>query len=340
MAGLKLADNAETTLDTGIGSGDGSLSVVSATGFPTDGDFYVSLENSEDADYEVVKVTGVSGTTFTVTRGQANTTAAAHSASVPIRAVLVKDSLDVLTAQQFQIGTFGNLPATAAAREGDVYRFTDSPLEFARFDGAAWKYYAAMGNGIYECTLPPSSGWSWVNQGSATIETRGGAEHLVAPKGTGVDHHLRVRTLVSSSNYTIEMGFAWLMGPENTNNDAFTALLRDGSGGGFVNVAGHGSGKNNAPDVFTNDFTNATTFSASNSQTDDVAIGAYAKAIIRIVDNGTNRTASISVNGRDFNEILDEGRTVFVTPTQVGFALNPRSNLIQPEVELFHFTEV
>jgi hypothetical protein len=59
---VKFTNNAATTLSAGIASGVTSFTVASASGFPTLGasDWtYVSLTD------EVVKVTAISGTTFT-----------------------------------------------------------------------------------------------------------------------------------------------------------------------------------------------------------------------------------------------------------------------------------
>jgi hypothetical protein len=51
------------------------LSVVSAAGFPTTGDFIIRADNPAPATtYQYLLVTAVSGTTFTVTGGQGNTT--------------------------------------------------------------------------------------------------------------------------------------------------------------------------------------------------------------------------------------------------------------------------
>jgi hypothetical protein len=86
MAGLNLfTNNAATTLATGINSSVTSLTVASATGGlfpnPTAGQyFYCTLSNAAGTTIEIVKVTARSTDTFTIVRGQDNTTAAAFIA--------------------------------------------------------------------------------------------------------------------------------------------------------------------------------------------------------------------------------------------------------------------
>jgi FtsP/CotA-like multicopper oxidase with cupredoxin domain len=71
-----------TTLTSARTSGQTTLLVASASGFPSSGSYYVRVDN------EVMQVTGGQGTTtWTVTRGQLLTTAAGHSASAVVSAL-------------------------------------------------------------------------------------------------------------------------------------------------------------------------------------------------------------------------------------------------------------
>ena len=76
-----------TTLSSGINNSVTSLSIASATGFPSlsgGKHTYVTLDNGDGTTVEVVKVTGISGTTLTVTRGQDSTSAAAFSSGAKV----------------------------------------------------------------------------------------------------------------------------------------------------------------------------------------------------------------------------------------------------------------
>ena len=99
MAGLNLfTNNAATTLATGINSSVTSLTVASATGalFPTLAGsqyFYCTLSNTAGTTIEIVKVTARSTDTFTIVRGQDNTTAAAFIAGDKVELRLTNSDL-------------------------------------------------------------------------------------------------------------------------------------------------------------------------------------------------------------------------------------------------------
>lgn len=78
---IKFANNAQTTLASGITASDTTLSVNDASDFPTlaSGDHcYLTLEDLS-GNVEIVKATAISGSSITVARGQDGTTAQAFS---------------------------------------------------------------------------------------------------------------------------------------------------------------------------------------------------------------------------------------------------------------------
>lgn len=74
---------ASTTLKTAIGAADTLITVVSSAGFPPSGPFNAVI-GSANGGYEIMTVTKVSGTTWTVVRGQQGTTAAPAAAGATI----------------------------------------------------------------------------------------------------------------------------------------------------------------------------------------------------------------------------------------------------------------
>src|SRR5262249_5310784 len=88
----RFANNVASPLAAALTAGATTLTVLSVTGpmgsFPTLGQFRVVVDN------EVMLVTAVSGTTFTVTRGYEGTTAAAHAAGVEVGLVLTTAALE------------------------------------------------------------------------------------------------------------------------------------------------------------------------------------------------------------------------------------------------------
>ena len=172
--GVKFANKFSTTLSTGINNSVTSLSIASATGFPTISGghhAYVTLDNGDGTTVEVVKVTGISGTTLTVTRAQDGTSAAAFSAGakaeIRMTSALLQDvkdegpddtvlkvdqgnnrvgilntspdvSLDVGSAtdsMHIPVGTTAQRPGSAAA---GYFRFNSTETQFEGYDGSDW----------------------------------------------------------------------------------------------------------------------------------------------------------------------------------------------------------
>lgn len=75
------ANDFQTNLNGSVTSGATTWTVDSVSGFPTEGDFYVT------AGSEIVLVTHVSGLNLTVIRGQEGTTAAAHNDGVGVAGI-------------------------------------------------------------------------------------------------------------------------------------------------------------------------------------------------------------------------------------------------------------
>jgi len=99
LAQYQYANNPSTTLAGAATAGATTITVVSGAGFPTQGKFTIIV------DGEIMLVTGVAGTSWTVERGAEGTTAAAHNNNAAVTAVLTKHSL--LNARELDARTFG-----------------------------------------------------------------------------------------------------------------------------------------------------------------------------------------------------------------------------------------
>src|ERR1700759_3411090 len=82
MMAEKFSNNAQDTLNGAINNSVTSLVVHSASLFPTAGNFHIVI------DSEIMLVTAVASTTFTVARAQEGTSAASHSDGATVRHVL------------------------------------------------------------------------------------------------------------------------------------------------------------------------------------------------------------------------------------------------------------
>ena len=157
---------ASTTLSGDIDNSTTSISVASAMGF-TGGDFRILV------DSEIMKVTGVSGTTFTVARHQEGTAATAHSNGATVAHVLTAGALDAHDQNDLAAyDTYANRPA--AGMPGRIFLPTDG-LFIERDNGSTWEKFGP----IWPMTPPQASDFpTWVNQGTSTIVDNKGAIFL------------------------------------------------------------------------------------------------------------------------------------------------------------------
>ena len=97
MANMLFANNCNTTLNGGITAVATSMVVTSATGFPSPTGsqyFYCTLADAAtQTTIEIVKVTAVSGTTFTIVRGQDGTSGTIFASGAVVSLRLVRANL-------------------------------------------------------------------------------------------------------------------------------------------------------------------------------------------------------------------------------------------------------
>lgn len=109
----QFANNAATTLSAAIESTDGtSISVTSAAGFPESGNFRILVDD------EIMLVTAVDGTTWTVMRGAESTTGATHSSGAAVTHVLTAGAIGTLQTPDASVVTY--TPATATDWDSDT----------------------------------------------------------------------------------------------------------------------------------------------------------------------------------------------------------------------------
>jgi len=86
----RFANDAATTLNGAINASVTSLTVTSATVFPTEGDFRLKI----GASAEIILVTAVAGAVFTIVRGVESTTPTTHADSATVTAMATKGALE------------------------------------------------------------------------------------------------------------------------------------------------------------------------------------------------------------------------------------------------------
>jgi hypothetical protein len=211
------ANSAATTLSAAITTTAAtSVSVASALGFPVSGNFRIKI------DSEILIVTGVAGTTFTVVRGAEGTVAATHASGAAVVHLLTKGGLEARVANRFISDAYATKPAAGVA--GRLFLPTDGMfLEYD--DGANWHKY-----GPYRrLKAPPTTGWTWVNQGNATATFNGSTLVLEDPDLDATNPQLRILVRNVATPIKVTMGFLW--NGIITNGNPFMGFCIRQSGG-------------------------------------------------------------------------------------------------------------
>lgn len=204
-------------------------------------------------------------------------------------------SSDTMTIARTQEGSF---PRAIAV--GDLIAAT---LTKRSLDGYLW----------YPLTPAVLADFTWVNQGTATVDTTYGAPYL--DDLTVGSFNLRIlKKAAPAPPYVITT--AWNPIIADVNNSGLGLGWRDSTTGKLVIFAIRYAGSYN---LVVDKATNPTTWAGAN-YTNVVAVRGQ-PLFLRIADNGTSRICSSSLDGYHFTTVHTIARTDFLTPDEVWFGL-------------------
>jgi len=309
---------ASTTLGGAIDDEVTTITVASAMGF-TGGDFRILV------DSEIMKVTAVSGTDFTVARGQEGTNPTAHDNGATVRHVLTVGALDAHDQNDLAIrDAYASRPA--AGVPGRIFLPTDG-IFIERDNGSGWEKFGP----IWPMTPPQASDFpTWVNQGSATIVDNKGAVWFESPSVSGTSYRMRVKPYPTPP-FTVEMAVISLITPNTSSYSGAGLVIRDDVSGklqhyGFYDATQGMIGGYNRPSPTGS--SSAITGWPSSGQLFQTESGLL---WVKYEDDSTNRKISISADGYSWVQMVSVSRTDYLTPTQIGLYLHapqttPESN--------------
>lgn len=206
--GMKFANNATTTLASGINSSVTSLTVATGTGalFPTLGAgdyFYCTLANTSGT-VEIIKVTARSTDTFTIVRGQDNTTATSWLTGDKVELRLVKATLNDLPKMD-EANTFTLLQTMSVGNVSGPWTTAGRPAS------------PTTGQTGYNSSLGKNETWNgtgWVSSGGAT--------------GGGSDDVFYENSVTVSTNYTLSTNKNAMSTGPITINSGVTVTIPSG----------------------------------------------------------------------------------------------------------------
>jgi hypothetical protein len=257
--------------------------------------------------------TGAAGLTVCVV------TAATIIGGAPTDATYVTEDASAGLSAESVLGTTVITTAAHAARQasakaGRIYLPSDG-YHLWRDTGAIWAPWGP----VFPCTEPPSAGWTWDNQDTATVAAEKGGLHLYTTANAGVEVYGYYRTAPAvpyvitalvipravAGNY-VGFGLGW--------RDAATGKIAVPL---FTYIAG-----------WYIDFQKWTTSTSYSATYGNQGVGYLPNYIfLRIADNNTNRVTSISFDGQNFIVLHTVGRTDFLTADQYGLFLRSQGGL-------------
>jgi len=322
MAYERFANGGLSTLDGAIDDSVTSLTVKSAVGFPTGGNFRIVVES------EIMLVTDVQGKVFTVTRGQEGSSAASHADTTAVFHVLTAGSLAQRDIEQFASGAISS--RDTAGQAGRLYLPTEGLV--SQDNGTLWDMMA-----LNRMTPPASADFTWVNQGTSAVADSKG---MMVLSPAGVASGESIRALVKTAPGTpYEITVAMLaLSPSYTTA---TAIAQYGvcwreSGSGKLLLYGPGIGS--YPCYF--DYTQMTSATAVSSNILQASLPQNGLVWIRFADDGTYRTVKVSGNGCDWELVAAaQTRTTFLTADQVGVFANSykTGNVLPRSISFLHW---
>ena len=300
------SNNATTTLNGSILSGATSLVVTSASLFPVSGNFHLII------DSEIFLATSVSSNTFTVSPGQEGTSQAGHSNGATVAQVVTNQALQNFRADSDSFGTYAGTPSPTV--QGRVFWPTDGP--YLQLDtGSAMLPYGP----VFPVTVPNLTGYGYTNQGSSTVTTTTGNAVMTAPAQASDNLRIFAKN-IPSTPFTYTLGVIQT-GP-GLNNLRAGLVITDGTK--CVDLAIFG----NSPFLLINGkWTTVSAYSANYAMLSGTScvIPGGSLIYLRLNDDGSTRTWSFSMDGKNFVTVSTNGHTDFLTATKIGFFVNPNS---------------
>jgi len=240
---MLFANNANTTLASSLTNSATTMSVTSASAFPSPTGsqyFYCTLADAAtQTTIEIVKVTAVSGTTFTIVRGQDGTSGTAFASGAVVSLRLVRASLNDFPkldeANTFtQAQTFSSAPITSTLT-GFVYG-----------NGASAQTVATNAQLLTLLgTLPVANGGTGLTSLTANYIPYGNGTSAFSSSSALTFNGTSLGIGTSAYTYTIQA----------QNGAAGASVGATNSGGGSINMAIASNATSNASITYTNQLT-------------------------------------------------------------------------------------
>jgi hypothetical protein len=332
----QISNAAQSTTVGSIDDAVTELVVASAATFPSAGNFRVRIDD------EIMLVTAVAGTTFTVARAQESTLAATHATGATVYGAITAGALTQMVLDRFP------KDSSPTACKGQI-RAPD-PRYLKYYDGSVWQKYGPTVH-IPETNRIVTGDFTATNVSNAVLTDNGDYAELklVTP---GVSHMLQqwihaTAPIVGVNTITMAVSFEKLTGNTATAGfEAYVGIALKQSGTGRITMCGWCFEQlTSAKYRIKNDFgywTNATTRSSSHVNfVRNILPNNFGIYWIRVTYNrSTDRvTLDYSNDGRVWSTDVASFNISFTLSDidQIGIGITAKNLTYDPTVNIWYF---
>jgi hypothetical protein len=232
-------------------------------------------------------------------------------------------------APTYMAGTWSSLPVCDGSKSAQTYSFTDTLYENAYCNGTAWTFLADG----QQVNPPNPAAFSWVNQSSATTSTAAGGMQLIGSPSTGHSLNMLVKA-APAAPFTVDALIQ--IRHIKYNYPACGIVIRDSTSGkiDFVKEYIGGGFMTFAVEKYT---------SPTSAPTTAIVVDpnpmTYGKLWVRVADNGSSRTTSISEDGAYWQQVHTHTGANYFTPDQIGIGCNSWTSNKRPQMTLWSWKE-
>lgn len=192
-------------------------------------------------------------------------------------------------------------------------------------------------------TPPPTTGWSWDNQGSSTITSSASKQYIHAPSQSALHAVLRYRTAPAAAPYNCDFALMHgVIGVEGQSESRVGYLVAFRDSGGKL-IAFRFAAYDGTYTISVDKWTSSTIFSAvytgyaSNGGT--LLLLSRAPQWLRLRDDGTDLKFYYSIDGEEWILFATHARGDFLTtgPNAIGFGAMPENG--DCDISLVHYAE-
>lgn len=285
-------NNTFSTLDVGgpLGSGVTVFDVADGSGFPSEGDFRVLVEN------ELMLVTARSGATLTAVRGIEDTIAAEHPDGSTVRVIVTEGALEK------HMSDFNALYIPNGTPPFRLFKADGSPATRTDF--------------------------AWFNQGSASAEDLADGSILLTTPGGAGNNACGKYVAPPTPPYTLTAAFSMLWLHSGSSYPQCGIMLEESGTGRLIGFTIH-HGRANAfvPGIEVAKYNSYTSFNSDYFGA--YGLGVLSEAVwLRIADDSVNLTFSMSIDGVKWRQLHQVSRIDWLVSgaNRISFAHDRASN--------------